>query len=78
MQSIAREVYEAQSILSVEEKIVPVKEVFRLQQVEELRAAELIYLPNGNGSQRPNGNGHIGPSRATPLAKAKLFRESRA
>ena len=78
MQSIAKEVYEAQSVLSVEEKIVPVKEIFRLQRAQELSAAELIYLPNGNGSQPANGNGHIGPARAIPLSKAKLYPESRA
>ena len=78
MQSIAKEVYEAQSVLSVEEKIVPVKEVFRLQHTEELSAAELIYLPNGNGSHPANGNGHIGPAPATPLSKAKFYRASRA
>ena len=77
MQSIAKEVYEAQSVLPVEDKIVPVKEIFRLQRAQELSAAELIYLPNGNGSQPANGKGHIGPARAIPLSKAKLYPESR-
>jgi phosphoenolpyruvate mutase len=78
MQNIAKEVYQAQSVLSVEPTIVPVKEVFRLQRAEELSAAELIYLPNGNGSKPANGKGHIGPAPATSLSKAKLYRESQA
>jgi phosphoenolpyruvate phosphomutase len=78
MQSIAREVYETQSVLPVEERIVPVKEVFRLQRTEELSAAELLYLPNSNGGQPTNGEDPIGPARAIPLTKAKLYRESRA
>jgi hypothetical protein len=65
-------------VLPVEEQIVPVKEIFRLQRAQELSAAELIYLPNGNGSQPANGKGHIGPARVTPLSKAKLYRESQA
>jgi phosphoenolpyruvate phosphomutase len=73
MQDIAREVHQAQSVLPVEATIIPVKEVFRLQRDEELRAAELIYLPNGNGSQPANGNGHVGPARTTLLSKAKLL-----
>jgi phosphoenolpyruvate phosphomutase len=77
MQSIAKEVYQTQSVLSVEDAIVPVKEVFRLQQADELKAAELIYLPKSNGTKPINGEGHIGPARATPQTKGKLYRESR-
>jgi phosphoenolpyruvate mutase len=77
MQNIAKEVYEAQSVLPVEATIAPVKEVFRLQRADELKAAELIYLPNGNGKSA-NGKEHIGPARTIPVSKAKLYRESRA
>ncbi len=45
MQQTAAMIYERRSILPVEDKIVPVKEVFRLQNVAELSAAEQKYLP---------------------------------
>ena len=77
MQQTAQEIYEAQSVLPVEEKIVPVKEIFRLQGADELSAAELIYLPHTNGTNGAKGaNGKptsgkvaAGPVRATPLSK---------
>ena len=78
MQNIAKEIYQAQSVLPVEAAIAPVKEVFRLQRAEELKAAELMYLPSAAESQPTNGNGRIGPARATLLSKAELYRESQA
>lgn len=45
MQRTAAKIYEEQSILGVESEIASVDEVFRLQDVAELKAAERQYLP---------------------------------
>jgi phosphoenolpyruvate phosphomutase len=46
MQRTAAKLYQEQTLLSIENEIVPVKEIFRLQNADELRAAELQYLPS--------------------------------
>ncbi|HEX3603826.1 MAG TPA: phosphoenolpyruvate mutase [Steroidobacteraceae bacterium] len=51
MQSIAKEIFESQTLVNVEDRIVSVNEIFRLQDAEEYSAAERIYLSNG-GSPR--------------------------
>ncbi len=45
MQQTAKQIYRDQSLRSVEHKIIPVKEIFRLQGAAELKAAESEYLP---------------------------------
>jgi phosphoenolpyruvate phosphomutase len=45
MQRTVASIYESQSLLEVEKEIVPVKEVFRLQDMNELKQAEDRYLP---------------------------------
>lgn len=45
MQRTAAKIYEAQSLQTIQDEIVPVKEIFRLQNAPELRAAEEKYLP---------------------------------
>ena len=45
MQSVASIIYQTRSVAAVQEQIVPVKEIFRLQNAAELEAAELKYLP---------------------------------
>jgi len=45
MQQTARTIQEQQNILAIEESIVPVAEVFRLQGAKELLEAEKRYLP---------------------------------
>jgi len=45
MQDIAKKIYTEQSLLTVEDEIVPVREVFRLQDAETLKTAENAYLP---------------------------------
>jgi phosphoenolpyruvate phosphomutase len=45
MQRTTAKLYKEKSLLAVEKDIVPVKEVFRLQNVDELKTAELRYLP---------------------------------
>jgi phosphoenolpyruvate phosphomutase len=66
MQETAAEIYANRSIASVEGKIVSVKEIFRLQNADELERAEKLYLPaNGasNGSRRGTAD--------TTLARSK-------
>ena len=46
MQHTASQIYNETSIKSVESEIVPVKEVFRLQDANELKEAEKLYLPS--------------------------------
>lgn len=50
MQRTAKKLFDGQSLLSVEQDIVPVKEIFRLQNADELKAAELKYLPKSGAS----------------------------
>jgi phosphoenolpyruvate phosphomutase len=45
MQATTRRIFEERSVQSVEDTIAPVKEVFRLQNAEELMEAEERYLP---------------------------------
>lgn len=44
-QKIAALIYKDQSLINAEDKIVSVKEIFRLQSMEELKEAEKRYLP---------------------------------
>jgi len=46
MQQTAAELYNEQSLQSLEHVITPLKEVFRLQNADELKEAEQIYLPS--------------------------------
>src|SRR5262245_17369427 len=45
MQNVSRTIFKERSLVSIEDKIAPVKEVFRLQRAAELAAAEERYLP---------------------------------
>jgi phosphoenolpyruvate phosphomutase len=45
MQLTASKIYNDKSLASVEKEIVPVKEIFRLQNADELKHAEKVYLP---------------------------------
>jgi len=45
MQYTATKIYQEQSLMTVEHDIVPVKEIFRLQNAAELKVAEQRYLP---------------------------------
>jgi phosphoenolpyruvate phosphomutase len=47
MQSVAKEIFESQTLVNIEDRIVSVNEIFRLQDAEEYSAAERIYLSNG-------------------------------
>lgn len=50
MQRIASKIWSEQSLVSIEDEIASVKEVFRLQNAAELELAEQKYLPHKNGS----------------------------
>lgn len=45
MRQTAEQIFEERSLVSVEKEIVSVKEIFRLQNADELKNAEKIYLP---------------------------------
>jgi phosphoenolpyruvate phosphomutase len=45
MQATARRLHAEQSLMSIEDEVVPVKEIFRLQGAAELQEAEKRYLP---------------------------------
>jgi phosphoenolpyruvate phosphomutase len=49
MQRTAAPLHREHSLLAIEQDIAPVKEVFRLQNADELRRAELQYLPSRDG-----------------------------
>jgi phosphoenolpyruvate phosphomutase len=44
MQAVTKQIFEEQSLINVEDKIVSVAELFRLQNDKELEAAEKLYL----------------------------------
>jgi phosphoenolpyruvate phosphomutase len=45
MQQTAAKLYQEQNLMGIEKEVATVKEIFRLQNDEELRQAELKYLP---------------------------------
>jgi phosphoenolpyruvate phosphomutase len=47
MQKTASSLKESENLLSIEDKVVPVSEIFRLQNAAELQEAEERYLPRG-------------------------------
>ncbi|HEX8280043.1 MAG TPA: phosphoenolpyruvate mutase, partial [Chthoniobacterales bacterium] len=52
MQATSRRIFEERSVQDIEDAIAPVKEVFRLQQADELMLAEERYLPKTGDSAR--------------------------
>ena len=45
MKATSKAIFESQSLVSVEKNVTPVNEVFRLQGMDELKAADKKYLP---------------------------------
>jgi phosphoenolpyruvate phosphomutase len=45
MQEVSKKIYDEESLIHVEDKIASVTELFRLQNADELKEAELRYLP---------------------------------
>ena len=52
MQKTTRRIFEERSVQNVEDAIAPIKEVFRLQNADELMLAEERYLPKTSDSAR--------------------------
>ncbi|HFE37525.1 MAG TPA: phosphoenolpyruvate mutase [Gammaproteobacteria bacterium] len=52
MQQTARTIYEDENLLSVEDKVATIPEVFRIQGADELADAEKVYLPSTDNSAR--------------------------
>ena len=52
MQSLCRRIHAERSVANVEDKIVSIQEVFRLQRADELMAAEERYLPKRGAAAR--------------------------
>lgn len=53
MQQTAAQIYQDNSLVNVENKIVPVKEIFRLQNAQELKEAEKRFLPKQPAAHQP-------------------------
>jgi phosphoenolpyruvate phosphomutase len=51
MQSTAREIFESETLVNVEDRIAPVEEIFRLQDAAEYTAAERLYLSSSSASR---------------------------
>jgi phosphoenolpyruvate phosphomutase len=52
MQRTAQQLFEDQTLVGVEERVAPLKEVFRLQRTTELAEAEKRYLPQNSRVSR--------------------------
>jgi phosphoenolpyruvate phosphomutase len=50
MQSVAKDIHDSETLVNVEDRIVSVEEIFRLQNTEEYTAAERQYLAAGPAS----------------------------
>ena len=64
MQTVAKEIFQSQSLVNVEERIVSVDEIFRLQDTDEYSAAEQMYL---SGSSSPHAAVVLAASRGRGL-----------
>ena len=51
MQSTAREIFESETLVNVEDRIASVEEIFRLQDADEYSAAERLYLSAARASR---------------------------
>src|SRR6185312_14056726 len=51
MQNVAQEVRASETLVNVEDRIVPVNEIFRLQDADEYSAAERLYLSASSASR---------------------------
>jgi phosphoenolpyruvate phosphomutase len=54
MQQVASTLHQTQTVMAIEDRVVPLHEVFRLQCVEELEEAERRYLPTQGRRQDPD------------------------
>ncbi len=51
MQSVAKEIYRSETLVNIEDRIVSVDEIFRLQDADEYAAAERQYLAAAGGTR---------------------------
>ena len=51
MQSVAKEIFESQTLVNIEDRVVSVEEIFRLQNAEEYSEAERIYLSTSGAAR---------------------------
>jgi phosphoenolpyruvate phosphomutase len=51
MQSVAHEIHRSETLVNVEDRVVSVNEIFRLQDADEYSAAERLYLAASGGSR---------------------------
>ena len=51
MQSVAKEIFQNQTLVNIEDRVVSVEEIFRLQDAEEYSKAEQIYLSTSTASR---------------------------
>ena len=51
MQSVAKEIFESQTLVNVEDRIASVNEIFRLQDADEYTAAESLYLSSSGAAR---------------------------
>src|SRR6202522_1455549 len=51
MQSVAKEIHDSETLVNVEDRIVSVNEIFRLQDADEYSAAERLYLSTAAASR---------------------------
>lgn len=51
MQSVAQEIHGSETLVNVEDRIVPVAEIFRLQDADEYSVAERLYLASSGTSR---------------------------
>ncbi|MCX6049055.1 MAG: phosphoenolpyruvate mutase [Chloroflexi bacterium] len=72
MQQTAAKIFEARSLMPVEKQIASVKEIFRLQDADELQAAEERYLPQTDMPDKGKVNGqHAASVNGAPKVVAK-------
>jgi phosphoenolpyruvate phosphomutase len=79
MQACARTLAAEQNLLSIEDSIAPVKEIFRLQGASELQDAEERYLPNRDtrahavilAASRGTALGHLTESRPKTMVEVR-------
>ena len=51
MQSVAKEIYQSQTLVNIEDRVVSVEEIFRLQDAQEYSEAEQLYLSSATSSR---------------------------
>ncbi len=51
MQDTSKRIYNDRTVMNVEKRIAPLEEVFRLQNVQEYKASEFLYLPKARNTK---------------------------